>query len=306
MRIEEIKYGDYSAKINVSRGSNCISLRNEKYDCKILREPNYEEGIDNPYLYGMPILFPVNRISGGIFTFEDRTYRFPINEEATNCFVHGLLHETPFEILEQDVHSILLSYQATKESPYLTFPHAFEIRMKYDLSREGLLLETEIHNQSTENMPVFLGFHTTFNIPFINDAKGEKQLVKVACAEEFERDMIVYLPTGKLLAFDEVSRNLAAGTFVPDRMISRHYRIAQDSVMSITDVETGLSVVYENSPELPYRLIYGGCDFICLEPQTCLANCANSPFPREKAGFLYVKPGETKRFWSRISLHMSS
>jgi len=63
-KIIELKSGAYSAKINLSRGANCISLRNEKYNAMLLREPDYSRELDNPYLYGMPILFPVNRIAG--------------------------------------------------------------------------------------------------------------------------------------------------------------------------------------------------------------------------------------------------
>ena len=71
-RIYEIKHGDYTAKINLSRGANCVSLRNKKYNAVILREPDYDKVPDNPYLYGMPILYPANRISGGRFEFEKR------------------------------------------------------------------------------------------------------------------------------------------------------------------------------------------------------------------------------------------
>ena len=69
--IEIIKSNNYIAQINVSRGANCISLRHEGYGAKILREPEYTR-LDNPYLYGMPILYPNNRISGGRFSFENR------------------------------------------------------------------------------------------------------------------------------------------------------------------------------------------------------------------------------------------
>ena len=78
--IYKISCGDYTAEINLSRGANCISLRNRKYGAVILREPDYSKELDNPYLYGMPILYPVNRISGGKFEFEGREYVFPINE----------------------------------------------------------------------------------------------------------------------------------------------------------------------------------------------------------------------------------
>lgn len=64
MNIIEIKSNTYTAKINLSRGGNCISLYNVEHDAHILREPDYTN-LDSPFLYGMPILFPVNRISGG-------------------------------------------------------------------------------------------------------------------------------------------------------------------------------------------------------------------------------------------------
>ena len=59
--------GGYSAVINLNRGANCISLRHES-GAVILREPEDPDVLDNPYLYGMPILFPVNRIDNGCFT----------------------------------------------------------------------------------------------------------------------------------------------------------------------------------------------------------------------------------------------
>ena len=78
--IVKILFGEYSAKINITRGANCISLKNSKYNASVLREPDYSKPLDNPYLYGMPILYPVNRISGGSFMFDCRRYTFPINE----------------------------------------------------------------------------------------------------------------------------------------------------------------------------------------------------------------------------------
>ena len=51
-------------------------------------------------------------------------------------------------------------------------------------------------------------------------------------------------------------------------------------------------------------LIYGGGKegYLCLEPQTCLANCQNAPFPRNKSGFDYIQPKKSKSYWSKIYL----
>ena len=82
----KIADGDWHATIDLLHGANCISLRNEKYGANLLREPpDISAMTENPFLYGMPTLFPVNRIENGRFTFEGREYIFPINEPSTNC-----------------------------------------------------------------------------------------------------------------------------------------------------------------------------------------------------------------------------
>ena len=302
MRIETIESNDFIAKINVSRGGNCISLRNEKQGLRILREPDYEKRLDNPYLYGMPILLPVNRISGGRFEFEGRVYEFPINEPKTNCFLHGTLHETEFQVVEKEKNRILLSYVAEKNE-YHHFPHKFEIRMEYLLSESGMIHKTEIKNLSGENMPVLLGFHTTFQLPFMEGGRTEDLLVKVECEDEFERNMSNYLPTGKIVSHDDVTKRLAEGSFVPTQRLSRHYRVGESGVMSISDSRTGMSVVYQSDSKLRYRLIYGeGSSFICLEPQNCLANCPNAPFEREQSGFTYLEPLQSVEYCCCINI----
>ena len=304
MKLVTLKGGDYTAIINLSRGANCISLRNERYNAKILREPDYSKGeLYNPYLYGMPILFPVNRISGGQFEFEGRTYRFPINEEKTGCHLHGMLHSMEFEVLEQSRYYVLCSYKADKEHPYLDFPHEFEIRMSYNLNASGLCQIVQVINHSEQNMHLMLGFHTTFNSAFA----GEGETVVYAdIIKEYERDMAVnYLPTGNKPAFDSVSTAIKDGTFDPRTPgVSRHYRAGKDGQMWIRNKDKGVKLEYENDGKYAFRLIYNGdgSEYICLEPQTCLANAPNSPFSIEEAGFQYIEPGKKREFVSRIRI----
>ena len=74
--------------------------------------------------------------------------------------------------------------------------------------------------------------------------------------------------------------------------------------MSITDIGNDLRVVYENDEKYGFRLIYnsGSDGYICLEPQTCLAGCQNSPFSREEGGFDFLQSGKSKIYRSRIFL----
>ena len=301
MKNFKIGFGEWCAVIDVSRGANCISLKNERYGANILRELPESSELDNPYLYGMPILFPVNRIEGGSFEFEGRKYSFPINEPRTGCHLHGELHQIPFEVVEESNDKIVCRYKADR-GEYLGFSHAFEITQEYELKGDGFYHTVTVRNLSDENMPVFLGFHTTFNTLFTENSLPENIRVYADIAEEYERNMeINYLPTGVKPDFDDVSASLSGGTYKPfEGKTSRHYR--GQGKMSLTDVSRGLRTVYENDEKYGFRLIFNGGDegYICLEPQTCLANCQNSPFPRNKSGFDYIAPHTCKMYNSKI------
>ncbi len=300
--IVTIKNGDFEAKINATLGANLISLRNLRLGAKILREPDYSIPLDNPYLYGSPLLFPVNRISGGKFTFDGREYVFPINEPSTNCHLHGTLHQTEFNIDKVNKSRVLLSYTATSENKYLDFPNEFKVTVLYALTKRGVKIKTTFKNLSNFKMPIAFGYHTTFNVNFIDNANP---LVKVGAELEIERDMSNYLPTGKLLDFDSVSSSLTSGSFNPlSQPISRHYKCKNDDKIVIFDKNSSYSVVYNNSKNLNYRLIYNGdaSGYICLEPQTSMANSPNSPFDRNFAGFSCILPNKTKVYKSQIKL----
>lgn len=302
-RILELNAYGYSAKINLTRGANCISLRNEKYKAILLREPDYSSELDNPYLYGMPILFPVNRISGGRFEFEEKEYVFPINEPNTGCHLHGELHQTPFELADASERKLHCFYRADEHNPYLAFPHEFEIQMEYEIKEDGFYHTTRVMNLSDCNMPVFLGFHTTFLSRFSEGSQCQNIKVLAEISEEFERNMSNYLPTGVKPEFDEYSLALKNGEFCPfDKPTSRHYRSKHPGKMVIYDAGNQLSLVYENDEKYGFRLIYNGNadEYICLEPQNCMANCQNSPFGREAAGFDYIEPGSSKTYQSKI------
>ena len=288
------KYG-FIAKINTSRGGNLISF-SRLGENSLLREPSYDKPLDNPYLYGMPILFPVNRISNGKFTFEGREYVFPINEEKTNCHLHGTLHQTEFEVVNISKSSATLKYFAG-ENEYLNFQHKFSVEIRYKIIKSGIKIDTTITNNSNLNMPVFVGYHTTFNL-------AKNSFVKVEIDSEYERDMANYLPTGKTLEFDEISNSLNDGTLdAYSTKLSRHYKAKKCGKIVVFNKNSNTSIVYINSKNLPYRLIYSdGLGYICLEPQTCICNSANSPFPRKDNGFNFVKPNKKITYKSKILL----
>ncbi|MBO5224391.1 MAG: aldose 1-epimerase [Clostridia bacterium] len=295
-----LESGGYTAKINATRGANCFSLEHSGHNAKILREPDYSKPLDNPFLYGAPILFPQNRISGGKFEFEGRVYDFGINEENTNCYIHGALHVTPFAVVEKRENFVRLVYE--NDGTYVGYRDKFAITCTYFLSENGLETECKIDNFSANNLPVLLGFHTTFNLPFIMSSNKNNVKIGVDIGDEIERNMAVYLPTGKILEYDQVSSAIKSGEFVSDKPISRHYKINADGLITLYDESKNVTLVYENDEKYKFRLVYNGNadNFICIEPQTGMANTPNSPFGRTYAGFDFIKSGESKIYKSKI------
>ena len=295
----EIKSKKSKALINLSRGANCISFVCDELGADVLRTPDYEN-LDNPFLYGLPIIFPANRISGGKFEFGGRLYSFPINEPATGCHLHGVLHETEFKLENQTESSVKCRLSVNAHDG---FPHDYDVVITYEITDFSLKHTTEIQNKSSLEMPCFLGFHTTFNLPFVKGSCAENCRVYAELGDEIERNMSNYLPTGVVLLPDEITKSFADGSFKPyENILSRHYKAGGNGAVQIFDVEKQIKITYKNDEKYNFRLLYNGGakDFICLEPMNCMANCANSPFDREYAGFSVIKPNETEIFYSEI------
>lgn len=294
----DISFGDFAATIDEAGGANCIRLENTKYGAHILREPKGKK--DNPYLYGMPILYPVNRISGGTFAFEGRTYRFPVNEPETGCHLHGELWKAKFEIAERKENFAKFVYQKAQGM----FPHSFRIEMSYELSDCGLKQETTVTNLSDENMPNLLGFHTTFHTPFLQGGSAEDIRIFAEVGGEAERNE-KFLPTGRIMEDDKITADFQNGAFCPaNEKISRNYKSVGGGAIEILDIKNKISVVYENDVKFGWRLFFNknAADYICLEPMTCMSNSPNAPFDRKFAGFDFIAPHKSKKYVSKIYL----
>lgn len=296
--------GGYTAVIDPARGGSCIRL--SRFGAEALRTPQGPQSYaKNPFLYGTPLLFFPNRISGARFSFEGREYLFPVNEPATGCFLHGTLHETPFDVAETGAGTALLHYTATEERLYLSFPHAFSLHLCYTLDENGLRQQAAITNDSPQNMPVALGFHTTFNCPFARNGHPESMRFFLDTSAEYGRDPATYLPDGTVFAPAADQTAFASGAVIPCRQpISRLFRMGAQKEMRLMDEENHLMIRYQAGQSYGYWMVYNGgsADFLCVEPQSWLSNCPNAPFPRSQSGFDFLAPGETRMYETRLQI----
>ncbi len=270
--IYKLDNGRMYAEIFALRGANPIKLIDRELDADILRSPiklsDFET--ENPYLYGMPILFFPNRISGGKFSYGGREYVFPINEPTTNCSLHGTLHETPFSVVEYTKTSLKCRYRATKNAPYHSFPHEFTLDLTYSLENGNFVQRAEFKNDSDSEMPVALAFHTTLNIPFAKEGNADSVRAKIALRREFLRDKN-YLPTGEILENSRYITELSDGSFCPaENTVSAFFEDAGEKKATLTDMKAGIELSYSRRELNSYALRR---DFFATFAKSHLARC---------------------------------
>ncbi len=306
--------GPYEALVLPEVGGNLVSLRDVEKGLDLLRTfPDAATFREKPQVWGIPVLFPPNRIEDGRFTFEGRNYRLPINEPDRNNHLHGFLHTRPWQVesTEQtDQASIVrLVFHATAQSDFFRhFPHEFDFHLTYRLSAGGLEQEVCIRNLSPEPMPMGLGFHTAFRIPFAPDSSPDDCVMQVSIGSgRWEMDKQRMLPTGGQLPLGERDQELLEeGVHPTAAPISAHYVAAPQDGFSqavITDRRQGLRLVYQVDEKFGFWMLWngdGGQGFVCPEPQTWLVNAPNVPLPAAETGMQGVSPGGQWRAVSRI------
>ncbi len=244
--------------------------------------------------YGLPILFPPNRIDGGHFTFAGKEYQFVVNEPATGNSLHGFLQNEPWEIEavsdSEDEVKVRLYYNAEKGwAHYDVYPVTFLAEIFYTLNKDGLSQEVRITNTGDEVMPYGLGWHTAFRIT-------PNTVMNIAVDKRVEMSDRI-LPTGNLLDLTEEEEFLTRpeGLSPVYQDMDDHFT-AQSGVAVLTHPDEGVKVIYRVDPFYKHWMVWN-CNqegsFICIEPQNWRVNAPNLPIPAEESGMGWIEAGET-------------
>ncbi|SDT51931.1 aldose 1-epimerase [Paenibacillaceae bacterium GAS479] len=298
----------YEATILPERGGNLISFGLRQY--RFLRSPRPDQEVEfneKPSRYGTPVLFPPNRIDGGVFQAAGKTYRFPINEQSLGNHIHGLFVRQPWLILNSgtngdEAYAEIGQLVDEFHPVYAQFPHQFEFRIRYSLSAAGLLQQVSIVNTGADPLPCMLGFHTAFQVPFSPEGKGEDYNLNVTLGERWETDERM-LPTGKRLPLDGEDLLIAGSGTSPFAREWADYYTAKAransegipvNLMELTDRKLKIKLIYEVGQPYGHWVLWNDSaagDFICVEPQTCAVNAANLNLPAEESGLIMLQPG---------------
>lgn len=283
--------GGYSAWISSRKGGTCFRLRHASTGAELLRTPRDDaERAENVFLFGNPILYPPNRIKGGGFFFDGREYRFPINEPAHGCHIHGALYDLPFTAERRTASTVLLT-ASFEAGEYPGVPNAFTVQRRYELGSHGLRETAVFRNHSDFAFPLMLAYHTTIPLPFCAEGDPGRTVLSLPVKREWLRDAH-FLPTGETKSGDRRQTELNAGTFVPYADAVSAFYEAMPEPIRLTDESLGRSIVYSADARFGYRMLFRAenAGYTVTEPQTCAIDCFRMPGGAEANGLIVIPP----------------
>lgn len=264
-----------------------------------------------PELCGVPFLEPwANRLDQDAFYANGKKYL--LNSELGNVRrdgnqkpIHGLLLFSPYWTvvkLEADGKSALVTSRLEYwRHPELMaqFPFAHTIEMTYRLADGVLEVETVLENQSSDSMPVGVGYHPYFQVP---DVPRDQWKVHVAARDHLELSPLL-IPTGERKPV-ELPDPVSLATTQLDDVFSNLVR-EKDNHAEFWVEGGGKKVAVVYGPKYTVAVIYAppGKDFICFEPMSAITNAFNLAHAGIYKELQSIAPGGTWResFWIQPS-----
>jgi len=295
-------------------GSNLISLVWRPTGTALLRTPASAEAYHaRTTLHGIPVLFPPSRIENGVFAFQGREYRFPV-DPARGYHIHGVLMRTAWRLsaaeTTEDGGAYVETTVVSEETPAIfeALPHRFTVRLGFRFSADAVEMRFVLESRDELAMPWGLGYHTTFVLPFAGEANGDLSQCSIRLRSDKtwalnER----LLPTGELL--DNPLREALAEGLPLDRVeFDDCFQAAPDAPVeaTLTDRGAGLSIRYEADKTFTQWVLYNGKGkpdrgFFCPEPLTWVPNAPNVDAPASVTGLQTLEPGATAEAVTRLT-----
>ena len=312
----------WEATFAPEHGGHLVRLRHKSFGCDILNFPHTDaDYYSQSERYGIPILFPPNRLAGGTFKWEGKNYSLPLNEPTRQNHLHGIVREAPWEIdvfcaEDHKTASVCLRFcHGPHRATFEGYPHCFNLKVTYDFLQDEVTQSIQLENLdevSCSSMPFGLGFHTAFRLPENPDSQTRIQIT--ALDQCYELDAVRRLPSGNIIPWPSQHKYyLSQGSLYTGKSaISCHFPavtfpVGEGSFRgAVLDFEDeGICLTYEVSEDFGYWFLWTPPDddrVICIEPMTCMANAANSPIPEAISGWLALPSGQSWQANTRLHL----
>lgn len=310
----------YEAIIIPEYGCNIVSLYDKELQIPILKRPlesDQAEFLSAPQHFGNAILFPPNRIDNGTYTKNGIVYNFAPDRPGKDIhymYSHGILRFMNFTVdsctSEKDTITLMASYHEAKGGEiYKNFPHEFLCRMGFTLSDKGLTQTIHFENKSNRPMPLGVGFHTAFQLPWNENSVREDYRLVLSAGEHMVLDDR-HLATGERKPLSCAYRLEGILPFEP--IVDEHTSVLPLKINGkdfhgaiIKNISTKHNIYFETSKNFGYWMVWNNqakSNYVCVEPMSWIINAPNIPLADDQTGYTQLEPNEkwtaSLSFWT--------
>lgn len=260
--------------------------------------------LTTPQRSGIPVLFPFpNRIRGGRFSWAGRDYSLPLNDPTRENAIHGFACRSPWRVMEAISDSkaahLVTQFQLSADAPLVLehWPGDVRLTLTFELTRESLSLVARVDNPGRDSVPVGLGFHPYFRIPFTESGKLADCFVRVLASEFWDLDR--FIPKGAKSPVDG-RRDLRMMRCIEGLELDDIYTgfpaqgLSEDLSCRGWIQERGVGRI-EIWTSAGFREVVvftpAGRSAICLEPYTCTTDAINLYGRGIDSGLQVLPPG---------------
>jgi aldose 1-epimerase len=315
LEIFELCDSSWPAKVSVIPTIGNIAYEFLSRDTPVIWAPEGSPGKlrERKSLAGIPLLAPwANRLESDTYRLAQREHAIDgslgnVRRDANGRPIHGLLLFAPWEVV---------SFEGTDSGATLTcrfdfaarpdFLRQFPLPHQYEMThtlRDGRLSVTlQVTNQSTEMLPLALGFHPYFTL---GSAERQRVMVKLPARKHLELSSQM-LPTGKTLDWNGEKAFQLADLSFDDGFVDLIRDGDQTAVFEARIDERTLRVGFGRRFEVAVVYAPPTKQLICFEPMTAITNALNSDSDERFVALpklQQVRPGGSwqESFWVELS-----
>ncbi|MDF2960304.1 MAG: aldose 1-epimerase [Paenibacillus sp.] len=271
--------GEAKAYVMPDMGNNLFHLSFGQYSV-LLEPPDTEDLASFSSKFGVPVLFPPNRIRNGRFTLGNREYQLPQNEGEDH--IHGEIRHRPWKVIRHGVNETWGAFVTSEfklvDCPEMFeyFPHRLVFRMTYSLKNSRLSLIGEIENMDEHDAPLFLGFHPYFSYP---EGHADDIVLSIPAKREWKVNESGYVEA----QYDETElcAKLRKGLRLGDFPARKGYRLFEvdgsEACCEVVNKKSGFGTRFTVSHSFPFIVLFRPlwASAISLEPYSCLTDVYN-------------------------------
>lgn len=256
-----------------------LALRKGKSLRQVLAgHPSWEHFLAEQAQFRGAYLFPYpGRVGNAVYTYQGRSFRLPENDSPRPHSVHGLVHDSAFDVtaMEAGRRDGMLQLELVSGRSSSAYPFEWSLSVRYIFRPGALTITTTVTNTGGEQLPFGQGWHPYFTL----DKPVDELELRIESAASLEFDE-GYIPTGKILK-DERYRT---GALIGSDPLHRCYALdpspgVHRTLLSDPRENVAIEVWQETGPAKYNFLqfyIPSGRTSLAVEPYTCPSDALNS------------------------------